>query len=113
MRPSMALSIYLYACSQRILGVAPSPLALDKTRQHTLMLAARDSNLGSAYPNDALIRCLTDIPLRLFSTEIGCDTLAPRSRQDTATHAARSQLKPRQQWQPRHTCPDYLCHTPP
>ena len=37
MRPSTALPIYLYACSQRILGVAPLPLALNKTRQHPLI----------------------------------------------------------------------------
>jgi hypothetical protein len=44
-----------------------------------------------AYPNDAPIHGLTDIPLRLLSTDIGCGTLlAPRrSRQNTATHAAR------------------------
>jgi hypothetical protein len=37
MRPSTASPIYLHACSQRILGVSPSPLALEKTRQHTLL----------------------------------------------------------------------------
>jgi hypothetical protein len=36
--PSTASPIYLYACSKRILGVAPSPLALpDHTRQHPLL----------------------------------------------------------------------------
>jgi hypothetical protein len=36
-RPSTSSPIYLCACSQRILGVAPSPLAPDHTRQHTLL----------------------------------------------------------------------------
>jgi hypothetical protein len=77
MRPSMASPIYLYACSQRVLGVAPPPpgLALAETRAtHT----PRDSNLDSgnqehmsglstpayAYLNDAPIYGLTNIPLR-------------------------------------------------
>jgi hypothetical protein len=65
-----------------------------------LALTARDSNLGGgnhgmsrlsalAYPNDAPIHGLADIPLRLLSTDIGCGTLAPRSRPHTATHTAR------------------------
>jgi hypothetical protein len=74
--------------------------ALTHALQHTLY-TARDSNLGSgnhdmsrlsalAYPNDALIHGLTDIPLRLLSADIGCGTPgAPRSRRDTATHTAR------------------------
>jgi hypothetical protein len=41
-----------------------------------------------AYPNDAPIHGLADIPLRLLPADIGCGTLAPRSRQDTATHTA-------------------------
>jgi hypothetical protein len=35
-----------------------------------------------AYLNDAPIHGLTDIPLRPLPTDIGCGTLAPRSRQD-------------------------------
>jgi hypothetical protein len=71
MRPSTALSIYayLYACSQRILGVAPCPSLPDHTRQHTPTATACDSNLGSgnhdmsrlsafAYLNDAPIHAL-------------------------------------------------------
>jgi hypothetical protein len=42
-----------------------------------------------AYLNDAPIHGLADKPLRLLSTGIGCGTLAPRSRRDTATHTAR------------------------
>ena len=43
-----------------------------------------------AYPDDALIHGLADIPLRLLPADIGCGTLDPRSRQDTATtHTAR------------------------
>jgi hypothetical protein len=42
-----------------------------------------------AYPNDAPIHGLADIPLRLLSADIGCGALAPRSRQDTAAPAAR------------------------
>jgi hypothetical protein len=90
MRPSTASSINLYACSQRILGMPPSPLALAEALQHTL-LAARDSNLGSgnhdmsrlsalAYLNDAPIHGLTDIPLRPLPTDIGCGALGPRSQ---------------------------------
>ena len=79
MRPSTASPIYLYAYFQRILGVAPSTLAL---RQDTATHTARDSNLGSgnhdmsrlstlAYLNDAPIHGLTDIPLRPLPTDIG------------------------------------------
>jgi hypothetical protein len=68
--------------------------------QRTATHTARDSNLDSgnhdmsrlsslAYLNDAPIHGLTDMPLRLISTDNGCGTLAPRSRRDTATHAAR------------------------
>jgi hypothetical protein len=71
-----------------------------RSRPHTATHAARDTNLGSgnhdmsrlsalAYPNDSPIHGLTDIPLRLLPTDIGCGTLAPRSRRGTATHAAR------------------------
>jgi len=42
-----------------------------------------------AYLNDSPIHGLTDIPLRLLLTDIGCGALDPRSRQDTATHTAR------------------------
>jgi hypothetical protein len=42
-----------------------------------------------AYPNDSPVHGLTDIPLRLLSTDIGCGTLAPRSRRGTAIHTAR------------------------
>jgi hypothetical protein len=79
---------------QRILGVAPSPLALAETRQHPL--AARDSNLGSgnhdmsrlsalAYLNDAPIHGLTDKPLAYFQRILGgTPALAPRT--DTQHH---------------------------
>jgi hypothetical protein len=82
MRPSTASPIYLYAYSQRILGVGPSPLA---PRPHTATPTARDSNLDSgnqdmsrlsgalsalAYPNDAPIHCLADKP-SLLPTDIG------------------------------------------
>jgi hypothetical protein len=98
MRPSTASPIYLHACSQRILGVAPAPLA--RSRRGTATHTARDSNLGSgnhemsrlsvlAYLNDSPIHGLTDMPLRLLSTDIGCGTLVPRSRRGTATHSAR------------------------
>jgi hypothetical protein len=75
--------------------------------------ATRDSDLGSgnhdmsrlsalAYLNDAPIHGLSDIPLRRLPTDIGCGTLVPRTRRDTATVATHcSRLKPRQ-WQPRH-----------
>ena len=67
---------------------------------YTATPTAHDSNLGSgnqdmsrlstpAYPNDAPIHGLANKPLRLLPTDIGCGTLAPRSRQHTATHAAR------------------------
>jgi hypothetical protein len=78
---------------------SPPPFA-SPSPMHCTTPAARDSNLGSgnhdmsrlstlAYPNDAPIHGLADIPLRLLPTDIGCGTLAPRSRQDTATHSAR------------------------
>jgi hypothetical protein len=96
MRPSTASPIYLYAYFQRILGVAPSPLA---PRPHTATHAARDSNLDSgnhdmsrlstlAYLNDSPIHGLTDIPLRLLPTDIGCGTLDPRTRR-ARQHTAR------------------------
>jgi hypothetical protein len=101
MRPSTASPIYLCACSQRVLGrpVAPSPLALDTTRQHALLTTQTSTAVVTttclrylhphSYPNDAPIHGLTDIPPRLLSTGIGCGTLTPRSRHGTATHAAR------------------------
>jgi hypothetical protein len=64
MRQSTALPTNLCACSQRILGVAPLPLALDKTQQHTLLATQTSavvtktcmSRLSAlAYPNDAPI----------------------------------------------------------
>jgi hypothetical protein len=79
MRPSTASPIYLYAYSQRILGVAPSALAL---RQDTATHTARDSNLDSgnhdmsrrsalAYLNDAAFHGLTDISLAYFQRILG------------------------------------------
>jgi hypothetical protein len=70
------------------------------SQQDTAAPPARDSNLDScnqdmsrlstlAYPDDAPIHGLADIPLRLLPTDIGCGTLAPRSRQHTATCTAR------------------------
>jgi hypothetical protein len=64
-----------------------------RSRQDTATPAARDPNLNSgnhdmsrlsalAYPNDAPIHGLADIPPRLLPADIGCGTLAPRSRQD-------------------------------
>jgi hypothetical protein len=75
MRPSTASPIYFYAYFQRILGVAPSTLAL---RQDTATRTARDSNLDSgnhdmsrlstlAYLNDSPIHGLTDEPLATTS----------------------------------------------
>jgi hypothetical protein len=72
-----------------------------RSRRGTATHAARNSNLGSgnhdmtrlsalAYPNDVLIHGLTDKLLRLISTDIGCGTLASRSRRGTATHTARN-----------------------
>ena len=93
MRPSTASPIYLYAYFQRILGVAPSTLAL---RQDTATHTARDSNLDSgnhdmsrlsalAYLNDAPIHGLTDKPLAYFQRILGgALTLAPRT--DTQHH---------------------------
>ena len=89
MRPSTASPIYLYAYFQRILGVAPSPLA---PRPHT----ARDSNLDSgnhdmsrlstlAYLNDAPIHGLTDKPLAYFQRILG-GALALAPRTDTQHH---------------------------
>jgi hypothetical protein len=77
--------------SQRVLGVAPSPLA---PRQHTATPAARDSNLGSGnhdmsrlsafvYPNDAPIHGLADKRLSHSQRRIlgvAPSPLAPRSQ---------------------------------
>jgi hypothetical protein len=116
MRPSPTASpIYLYACSQRILGVSPSPLA---PRPHTATPAARDSNLGSdnhdmsrlptpAYPNDAPIYGLTDIYTSAPALN-GYWVCRPRpslSPRHGNTHCSR--LKPRQ-WQPRPVWGGYL-----
>jgi hypothetical protein len=110
MRLFTASPIYLYACSQQISGVVPPPGA-PRSRRDTATHTARDSDLGSdnrdmsglsalAYPSDAPIHRLTDIPLRLLSTDIGCGTLAPRS-QTTRGNTHCSRPRPRQ-WQPRH-----------
>jgi hypothetical protein len=87
-------------------GTRPaSPLAPHKIRQHPL-LATRTTAVVTktclgvstpAYPNEAPIHGLADIPLRLLSTDIGCATLAPRSRLDTLHGYSRcSRLEPRQ-----------------
>jgi hypothetical protein len=107
------LSTPAYPNDAPIYGLADAPLRLLPTdigcgtpclapgsQQDTATPTARDLNLGSgnqdmsrlstlAYPNDAPIRGLADKPLRLLPTDIGCGTRAPRSRQHTATHAAR------------------------
>jgi hypothetical protein len=70
--------------------IASIRLAL--THPYTAIPTARDSNLDSgnhdmsrlsalAYLNDAPIHGLTDIPLRLLPTDIGCGTPGPRCRQ--------------------------------
>jgi hypothetical protein len=101
-----------HAINHRLHSPRPHPY----TATHT----ARDSNLGSgnhdmsrlsalAYPNDAPIHGLTDIPLRLLSTDIECGTPAPRSRPHTThgnTHCSR--LRPRQWQVATATCLDYL-----
>jgi hypothetical protein len=115
MYPSTASAIYLYASSQRILGVAPSPLAPDP-RPHTATHTARDSNLDSgnhdmsrlstpAYLTDAPIHGLTDIPLRLLSTDIGCGTLAPVALAETRQHTL---LATQTSAVATKTCLDYL-----
>jgi hypothetical protein len=73
-------------------------LALAHALQHPL-LATQTSTVATttcldylhplAYPNDAPTHGLTDKPLRLLPTDIGCGTLAPRSRPHTATPTAR------------------------
>jgi hypothetical protein len=84
-------------CHHRLHSPRPHP--------YTAIPTARDSNLDSvrtvltthdtsrlsalAYLNDSPIHGLTDISLRLLPTDIGCGTLDPRSRQDTAAPAAR------------------------
>jgi uncharacterized protein YbdZ (MbtH family) len=101
MRPSTASPIYLYAYFQRILGVAPSVLARSSRNSATATLLATQTStvatttcLDYIHPHTRTMRpspaSLTDIPLRLLPTDIGCGTLDPRSRQDTATHAARN-----------------------
>jgi hypothetical protein len=68
-------------CHHRLHSPRPHP--------YTATPAARDSNLDSgnhdmsrlstrAYLNDAPIHGLTDTPLRLLPTDIGCGTLTPR-----------------------------------
>jgi hypothetical protein len=79
--------------------IASIRLALAETLQHPL-LATQTSTVVSgnhnmsrlsalACLNDAPIHGLTDTPPRLLPTDIGCGTLDPRSRQDTATPTAR------------------------
>jgi hypothetical protein len=81
-------------------ALAPPCLALAESEalQHTLLgtqtpAVATTTCLDYLHPhartNDAPIHGLTDKPLCLLSTGIGCGVLAPRSRQDTATHTAR------------------------
>jgi uncharacterized protein YbdZ (MbtH family) len=77
-----------------ILGVTPSPshlAALDKTRQHPLLATQTSavltttcldylhSHIRTMRPSMASPTYLQPTP----PTDIGCDTLAPRSRQDT------------------------------
>jgi hypothetical protein len=80
-------------------GIVCGALA-PRSRQDTATPASRDSNHGSvnhdmsrlsalAYPNDARHPWPHRHTSSLLPTDIGCGTLAPRSRQDTATPAAR------------------------
>jgi hypothetical protein len=98
MRPSTASPIYLSPTSTGYWVWRPRPSLPDHTRQHPLL--ATKTSIGSgnhdmsilstlAYPNDAPIHGLTDIPPRLLPTDIECGALAPRSRRDTATQTAR------------------------
>jgi uncharacterized protein YbdZ (MbtH family) len=56
MRPSTTLPMYLYACSQRILGVVPSPLAhrpdTHNTTTSALLTPSRRKNYVPASPGD-------------------------------------------------------------
>jgi uncharacterized protein YbdZ (MbtH family) len=66
-RPSMASPTYLCAYFQRILGVAPSPLAPDHTRQHTLLATqtsavATTTCLDYLHPHTRTIRPSTASP---------------------------------------------------
>jgi hypothetical protein len=84
---------------------------------YTATPTARDLNLGSgnhgmsrlstpAYPNDAPIHGLTEVPLRLLPTDIGCGTLAPRSLPDhTRQHTL---LATKTSAVATTTCLDYL-----
>jgi hypothetical protein len=76
-------------------------LALTHALQHRLL-----ATQTPAVVTTTCLDGLTDIPLRLLPTDIGCGTLAPRSRQDTATHRC-SRPKPRQAVATT-TCLDYL-----
>jgi hypothetical protein len=76
-------------CHHRLHSPHPHPCTATPT--------ARDSNLDSgnqdmsrlstpAYPNDAPIHGLTDMPLRLLSADIGCGTHAPVALDKTRQH---------------------------
>jgi hypothetical protein len=113
--------ISLYACSQRVLGVArPSPLALgprslclDKTRQPTH--TARDSNLGSGNQDTSRLSefaCPSGAPIHIHGLADTRHTSTPAPNGYWVWHprpspsprhcnAHYSRPKP-QQWQPRH-----------
>jgi hypothetical protein len=83
------------ACSQRILGVAPSPLALAQALQYTLLATQTSAVATTTYmsrlsafacPNNEPIHGLADIPPRRLPTDIGCGTLAPRSQTRHTQH---------------------------
>jgi hypothetical protein len=93
--PNHGLADIPLAYSQRILGVAPSPLALARqdTATHTASNPNNDSGTHDmsrlsklSCPNDAPIHGLAEQPLRLLLTGIGCGTLAPRSQQTRHSH---------------------------
>jgi hypothetical protein len=119
-RPSTASPIYLYACSQRILGVVPSPLALAEALQQHKLLATQTSAVATttclrppalAYPNDAPIhprphRYTSTPALNGYWVWYPSSLLAPRPH--TATHTAHdSNLGSGNQVMSRQSAPAY------
>jgi uncharacterized protein YbdZ (MbtH family) len=119
MRPSTASPIYLCACSQRVLGVTPSPLAPDHIRQHTPLLATQTSAvatttcLGYLNSHTRTLRPSTATPIYLCACSQRILGVAPSSlalveTRDTATHATARLLATQTSAVVTTTCLGYL-----
>jgi hypothetical protein len=91
MRPSTASPINPYACSQRILGVAPSPLALaEALQQHTLLATQTSVVVTTTCPENPVWACASSPDI----SRGGHGILPTRPRRERVCSAPRLRLLP-------------------